>query len=139
MEGEVAAALMKVIAVITRQASRELSTTALLTMAFLSDEGPQRITDLALAQAVTQPTMTVLVANLEAAGYAVRRKDDADGRVTLACLTETGERFIADQRREGVQTLARLISKLSDDRRAALASALPALIEVGDLGRGASS
>lgn len=125
---EVADAIMRILTLITRRGSRELSTTALLTLAFLADEGPQRITDLALAQRIAQPSMTVLVANLEQAGYVERRRDPGDGRVTLACLTPVGERYIAGQRREGAAMIAGLIAALPSEQRAALGAALPALV-----------
>lgn len=137
-DADVADALMRLVTLVSRQGSREVSTTALMTMAFLADEGPQRITDLAQAQGVTQPTMTVLIANLESSGYAVRRKHDDDGRVTLACLTEAGLRFIADQRADGARTLARLIADLPGEQRSSLGAALPALVEIGRRGRSTS-
>ncbi|WP_410770828.1 MarR family winged helix-turn-helix transcriptional regulator [Fontibacillus sp. BL9] len=41
----------------------------------------------------TQPTVTVLVRKLEQLGYAERRKDEQDKRVTLISLTEKGEQL----------------------------------------------
>src|ERR687886_1973406 len=83
---------------VLRPASRELSRTATSVLARLRDGGPQRITDLAGAEAVAQPTMTTLVKRLERAGLVDRRADAADGRAVLVAVTDEGLAALARYR-----------------------------------------
>ena len=62
---------------------RELSLTAASTLATLERTGPRRVTDLAVAEGVTQPSMTAVITQLQHLGLAERRRDPADGRVVL--------------------------------------------------------
>ena len=66
-------ALVGLTASVVRWARRDMSLTSLGTLATLDRAGPQRITDLARAEGVAQPSMTVLVGTLERDGLVVRR------------------------------------------------------------------
>jgi DNA-binding MarR family transcriptional regulator len=63
--------------------------TASLVLAHL-DEGPARISVLAAAGGVSQPSMTELVGRLEREGLVTRFSDPADGRATLVAITPSG-------------------------------------------------
>jgi DNA-binding MarR family transcriptional regulator len=104
-----------------------MSLTSLSTLATLDRTGPRRITDLAVVEAVAQPSMTAVVRNLERAGLVERREDPSDGRVALVALTEEGSRFLRARRRAGAAAFGRLIDQLPADEAAALAAAVPAL------------
>jgi DNA-binding MarR family transcriptional regulator len=110
-----------------RRIPRDLSLTSLSTLATLDRTGPRRITDLAVVEAVAQPSMTVLVRGLERDGLVERRGDPSDGRVALVALTEAGSRFIRARRSAGAASFVDLIDKLPADESAALAAAIPAL------------
>ncbi len=110
-----------------RRSPRELSLTSAATLATLDRTGPRRVTDLAAAQGITQPSMTVLVRAMEESGLVERRGDASDRRVTLVCLTEAGVLYVRSRRRAGVHGFVRLIDKLADDEAEALMAALPAL------------
>src|SRR6266566_1007733 len=77
-----AADLLEVVALVIRGVSdnRDLSLTAVSTLGSLSRYGPQRITALAGAEGVSQPSMTQLVQRLEQRGLVARGSDPADGR-----------------------------------------------------------
>ena len=60
-----------------RRLPRDMSLTSAATLATLDKTGPRRITDLAVAEGVTQPAMTVLVRVMEESGL-VERKGDPD-------------------------------------------------------------
>src|SRR3954465_2202661 len=78
-----------------RESGRDLSRTAGSVLATLA-EGPRRITDLAAAEAVAQPTVTTLVGRLERDGLVRRAADPADARAVLVHLTTAvGERLRA--------------------------------------------
>src|SRR5262245_58678123 len=95
-----AADLLDLVALVIRGLSdqRELSLTALAVLATLKRSGPQRITTLAAAEGVSQPSMTQLIQRLELRGLVQRRSDPADGRVALAGLTAHGSAVLAARR-----------------------------------------
>lgn len=95
--------------------------------------GPRRITDLAVAEGVTQPAMTVLVRALVESGLVERQGDPSDKRVTLVCLTEAGAAYVRTRRQAGVDAYARLVDELTGDEVAALTAALPALLHLAEL------
>jgi len=126
-------ALYALVTLAVRDGPREISLTAASTLAMLDRTGARRLTDLAVIEGVTQPSMSVLVTGLEQAGLAVRRRDPADKRVVLVALAAAGSEYIRARRRAGADTFADLIDKLSDGEAAALAAAVPALSRLVDL------
>lgn len=128
-----AGALYGLLATLVRQVPRDLSLTSLATLSTLDRTGPRRITDLAVIQGITQPSMTVLVTSLERGGLVTRHGDPADGRVTLVALTAQGLDYLRSRRRAGADALAQLIDKLPPGEAAALAAAIPALQHLRDL------
>jgi len=54
----------------------------------LDQNGPHRLSELAVREGVSQPAMTSLVSRLERDGYAKRRPDPADARVVVVHLTK---------------------------------------------------
>ena len=116
-----------------RNRSRELSLTAVSTLAALEQTGPRRLTDLAVNEQVTQPSMTALVTQLEELGFAERRRDPGDGRVVLVAITRAGKQYLRSMRRAGASVFTALIDKLADEDVAALSAALPALRHLLDL------
>lgn len=120
-------ALYTLAAGVIRRRSRTLSLTALSTLATLEQTGPRRLTDLAVAEEITQPSMTSLVTQLEQLGFAERRRDPADARVVLVAITRGGRQLMRERRRAGAQTLTELIDKLDEQDIAELHKALPAL------------
>jgi DNA-binding MarR family transcriptional regulator/nucleotide-binding universal stress UspA family protein len=110
-----------------RRRSRELSLTAESAMATVERTGPRRLTDLAVSEGVTQPSMTSVVSQLEHLGFAERLPDPADGRVARVAITPAGRRHLATVRSAGASEFTALIDKLTDQEAAALRAALPAL------------
>jgi DNA-binding MarR family transcriptional regulator len=68
-------------------------------MGAVSDR-PQRITDLAAAEGVTQPAITRLVDRLQRRGWVARDRDPEDGRAVIVCLTPAGEKRFSALRAE---------------------------------------
>lgn len=100
---------------------------ALLTLRRLDDEGPLRITDLAAAELVAQPTMTGIVRRLEQDGLVRRTPDPSDARAVRVALTDAGRDELAAVRAKRAAVLAQRLDQLDDDARAALAAALDPL------------
>jgi len=90
--------------------------------------GPMRMTDLARAEHVKPPTMTRIVAALEAGRLARRRSDAADGRSARIEATRRGARLMQEGRRRRVVRLGDALKALSDQDLAVLARAA-AIIE----------
>ncbi|HEX3841403.1 MAG TPA: MarR family transcriptional regulator [Acidimicrobiales bacterium] len=110
-----------------RRTPRDMSLTAMSTLATLDQTGPRRITDLAAVEGITQPSMTVLVSGLERSGLVERRADPTDRRVALAALTAGGTDYLRQRRRAGAEGFQQLIDKLPVAEAAVLATAMTAL------------
>jgi len=129
----IAEALYRLVSAAVRQQPRQISLTSASTLATVERTGPQRITDLATIEGVTQPSMTALVTVLERAGLVERRPDPHDQRVVLAALTAAGTDYVRSRRRAGAEAFARLIDKLPPDETATLLAAAPALQQLNEL------
>jgi DNA-binding MarR family transcriptional regulator len=110
-----------------RRTPRDMSLTAMSTLATLDQTGPRRITDLAAVEGITQPSMTVLVSGLERSGLVERRADPTDRRVALAALTASGTDYLRLRRRAGAEGFQQLIDKLPAAEAGVLATAMIAL------------
>lgn len=104
-----------------------LSTTASATLNRLGREGPQRLTDLARAEVVSQPAMTQLITRLERAGLVHRGASADDKRGVLVEATEAGLELAERRRAERAVAVQHMIDGLSPEDRAAIVAALPAL------------
>jgi DNA-binding MarR family transcriptional regulator len=104
--------------------------TSLSTLSAVSRGGPQRITELAAQQSVSQPSMTAVISGLEQAGLVARAPDPTDGRAVLVSATDAGERFLADRRRVMAEQIAALARQMPDEDAAALTAAVPALVRL---------
>ncbi|MGW3939279.1 MarR family winged helix-turn-helix transcriptional regulator [Streptomyces phaeochromogenes] len=123
---ETARALTDLASVVVRAVTdrRGMSFTAASALARLEREGPARLTALAAAEGVTQPSMTQLVQRLERQALVLRIDDPEDGRVTLVAITDTGREVLAERRQERDTRLAALLSSLPDEEQQALATAM---------------
>jgi len=111
----------------------DLSLPAAAVLARLVREGPQRLTDLAGGERLSQPGMTQLVSRLEREGLVRRTSSPADGRVVLVEVSAAG-RDLADRRRaERAEALHRLLGLLDPEDRDAVHRAVPALTRLAEL------
>ncbi|TQS44495.1 MarR family winged helix-turn-helix transcriptional regulator [Cryptosporangium phraense] len=97
------------------------------TLARLLADGPQRISALAAAERMAQPSMTALVDRMAKAGWVERGSDPTDGRAVTVTLTERGAAEVAAVRRESGRVMDERLARLPDADRDALRAALPAL------------
>jgi DNA-binding MarR family transcriptional regulator len=91
------------------------------------EHGPRRMTELAAEHGVRLPTMTAQINRLERDGLVARGRDGADARVVTARLTGAGRERLAAGRERRLSFLTGRLAHLSDDERARIAAALPAL------------
>ena len=125
-----AADLLEVVALVIRGVSdnRDLSLTAMAALGSLDRRGGQRITTLAVAEGVSQPSMTQLIQRLEQRGLVERTSDPTDGRVALVSLTEQGRTALAARRQRNAKRIAELLADLPENDVRALAAALAAVL-----------
>jgi DNA-binding MarR family transcriptional regulator len=91
------------------------------------EHGPRRMTELAAEHGVRLPTMTAQINRLERDGLVERGRDGSDARVVTAALTAAGRERLAAGRAQRIGFLAERFAALTDEERAAVAAALPAL------------
>ena len=122
--------LMELVSLVVRGISdnRDMSLTAVAALGSLARRGPQRITVMAAAEGVSQPSMTQLMQRLEQRGLVMRTSDPADGRVALVSLTEEGTAALAARRQRNTRRVADLLADLPESDVHALADALSAVL-----------
>lgn len=76
-----------------RSGAHEISRTEVGVLATLS-EGPRRITQLAMTEALAQPTVTQLIDKLEGRQLVSRSRSEEDGRVVLVAITDAGAKAL---------------------------------------------
>ncbi|MFG2526973.1 MarR family winged helix-turn-helix transcriptional regulator [Streptomyces sp. NPDC048516] len=109
---------------------RDLSLTAASTLGRLGREEPVRLTALATAEGIAQPSMTQLVKRLEQQGLVRRVSDPEDGRVALVALTDAGQELRAERQRAYHARLAGLAASLPAEDEEVLATAMRAALPV---------
>jgi DNA-binding MarR family transcriptional regulator len=85
--------------------------------------GPVTLGRLASAEQVTAPTMTRLVAALEADGLISRRDDTEDRRVVWLSATAKGKRILKEGKRRRVHALASVLNALNAEELTILSEA----------------
>ena len=89
--------------------------------------GPQTLKDLAAAEQVRAPTMSRLVAELEAQGLATKKADADDRRVVRIAATAKGKALLEAGRERRLEVLTKQIGDLTREERRALMSAAEVL------------
>jgi DNA-binding MarR family transcriptional regulator len=89
--------------------------------------GPIRPGDLARVESITAPSVTRLVASLEAAGLVTRSPDPADGRAFFIEATDAGAREVLRARAQRAGSMADLLAGCTDEELSRVAAALDVL------------
>ena len=126
LAAELEAAVMDLFVHLLRHTEPSMSRTSASVLTMLA-ERPRRVTELAEAQAVAQPTMTVALQRLEARGLVTRERDEHDRRVTNVVITDDGRATLDRRRASRATALATCLDALDAPSRTALAAAVPAL------------
>ena len=130
LAAELDARLIALWRTVGRFGRRELSRTAASVLAALRDGGPQRVTALAMAEAIAQPSMTTLLSRLERDGLVSRGSDPADARAVLATITAEGLERLTTIRAARAAVIEARLAELDPADREALAAAIPALAKL---------
>jgi DNA-binding MarR family transcriptional regulator len=104
-----------------------LSASSLSVLSHLDTVGPQRVTDLADREGITQPGVTTLVNRLAQAGLVTKSADPTDRRAVLVGITPLGTERITAHRAARAELVAARLLELDPDDQAALRAAVPAL------------
>ena len=107
-----------------------LSAPKLSALSVLTFGGPMSLTGLARAEQVTAPTMSKLVADLEADGLLVKRADRADKRGVRIEVTPKGRAIMEEGRRRRLALIVRGLSRLTAAERARLDEAAALLLRL---------
>src|SRR5918996_4799082 len=97
------------------------------------DGGSRRITELAELEGLAQPTITILIKQLEEGGLVTRTRKADDGRVVLVSLTDSGNVALEDYRGKLRAVLGGHLAEISDEQVEALATATETLAQLVDL------
>jgi len=92
--------------------------------------GPQTLKDLAAAEQVRAPTMSRLVAEMEAAGLATKTADANDGRIVRIAATAKGRALLQAGRERRLQVLTTQVEGLSREERESLRRAAEILVRL---------
>ena len=110
-----------------KEAGSGLSPSQGSALAAVHNRGPLTLGALAEHERVAPPTITKVVAFLEAEGLVVRSADPDDGRVSRVATTKAGDALVAESRRRKTAWLSTQVGELSRDDRERLAGALDVL------------
>jgi DNA-binding MarR family transcriptional regulator len=108
-----------------------LSPAQMSALATVDRRGNPTLGELAAEEQVQPPTMTRLVAGLEAQGLVARAEDAGDRRVSRVGVTPEGRRTLQRTRSLRNSYLATRLAALSEEERRALDAALPVLELLG--------
>ena len=121
------AALADLVRVSRRDAPLPLGASTLSALRTVAEHGPLRAGDLARHEGVAAPTLSRIVAGLDADGYIVRTPDPDDRRVAWLEVTAGGRQLLDAVRVQRARALAARAPRLTDEQAAALDAALDAL------------
>jgi DNA-binding MarR family transcriptional regulator len=108
----------------------QISAPKLSALSVLVFGGPQSLTDLAAAEQVRAPTMSRLVAELEADGLVRKSVDAKDKRAVKIATTAKGQALMELGRARRLQHLTAAIAHMSAEERKALALAGPLMLKL---------
>jgi len=117
---------------LVRQLGGELSRTEIGLLKTLGG-GSRRITELAELEGLAQPTITILIKQLEEKGLVTRTRQSGDGRVVLVNLTDSGNVALEHYRGRLRAVLGGYLAEIADEQVAALATATATLAQLVDV------
>lgn len=110
-----------------QEADSGFTPTQLSALATIHNRGPLTLGALAEIERVAPPSITKVIAKLEADGLVERTQCPDDGRVSHVSATDTGTALIEESRRRKTTWLTARISTLDPEAQSSLAAALDAL------------
>ena len=99
-------------------------------LASVNSRGPLTLSELAEAEGVSRPSMTVLAASLLEQDLVARELDSSDGRLVRVRITETGQRVLKRSRTRRTAYLAKRLQSLSAEELQTLDQASAILLRL---------
>jgi DNA-binding MarR family transcriptional regulator len=96
-------------------------------LSVINELGEPRISDIAAADRISQPTATNIVQKLEERGWVGRTTDPRDARAVRITITEAGVQAITEFRTSAADALVPALATLDADDLTALARGMQAL------------
>ena len=127
MAGRLRLSVTRLARQLRQQSDAGLSPSQLSALASIDLHGPLTLGALAEHERVAAPSVTKVVAKLEAAGLVRRELDADDRRIAWASSTAAGSALLAKVRQRKTAWLAARLAGLDDDERRRLAAALDVL------------
>jgi DNA-binding MarR family transcriptional regulator len=115
-----------------QHAEAGLSPSQLSALAAIDRHGSMTLGELAVHEGVAPPTITGIVARLEADANVAREADPDDRRIVRVVVTDQGRRILGEARRRKDAWLSRRLAELAPgelERLAAAVDVLDALVE----------
>lgn len=128
--GNLRVALMRTVRRLKRETDGEHSVSVVAALASVNARGPLTLSELAEAEGVSRPSMTVLAANLLEQDLVARELDASDGRLVRVRITETGQRVLKRSRTRRTAYLAKRLQSLSADELQTLDQASAILLRL---------
>ena len=113
----------------------EISIAAARLLARLNDDGPTRISDLAVAERCSQPTITNHVKRLESSNLVDRTVDPSDGRAWMISISDGGRERLAQMRASLSRSIEPYLARLSRRDLKALHEGVDVMKRLMDLDR----
>jgi DNA-binding MarR family transcriptional regulator len=106
---------------------RGVSVQQVRVLSHIMRRGTLRVSQLAIEEDVTQPTMTSMVSGLERHGWVRRTEDVTDKRAVLVEVTPAGRRIVYTYRKARAARIAATMSELPPEVIAKIQKILPGL------------
>lgn len=84
--------------VVTQVSDIPISAVSMRALGYIERLGPQRISQMASYESISQPAMTSAINRLETDGLIIRQPDPADARAQLVDLTDQGRHLLEEYR-----------------------------------------
>jgi DNA-binding MarR family transcriptional regulator len=98
-------------------------TRSMLSMLVGISDAPQRVSELARLEGLSQPRATLLIRTLEDRGWARRERDDRDRRAVNVWITDDGRALLAELRERLAGVLGAALESMTPEQIQALQSA----------------
>ncbi|MDQ0958608.1 DNA-binding MarR family transcriptional regulator [Streptomyces sp. B4I13] len=98
----------------------------------LGEHSPARVSDVAARQRLAPSTVSGLIGQMISAGLVARDIDPADRRASVVTLTAAGREQLAAWTTAHERRMDAALAGLDDADRAAIANALPALVQLAE-------
>ena len=111
--GNLRVALMRTVRRLKRETDGQHSVSVIAALASVNSRGPLTLGELAEAEGVSRPSMTVLAASLIEQNLVARELDASDGRLVRVRITQLGKRVLERSRTRRTAYLAKRLGSLS--------------------------